>query len=729
MDTIYGQIQKVNYFSDESGFSIVSLKVQGRPEAVTAVGRLNFPAVGELVELTGEFKRHPRFGQQFETTACVSKPPQSENGLCKYLGSGLIKGVGPAWAKRLVDTFGTAVLQVLEQEPERLTEVSGLGPIRRERIIEAWRSVAGLKQLVSFLSTFDLGPALAAKILKRYGSEAEAVIREDPYRLSGEIFGVGFLTADKLGKSLGFAADAPERLEAGLLYRLEEGIRRGHDFLPSVELVESTQKLIPEASLKDLEAALARLSLSGKIMAEKREEPGGLYIYTIQTHRAENWVAKSLAAHMDAFFGKAVPRPQAALQWAEKAMDLTLTEDQKEATILAITKKVAIITGGPGTGKTTMTKAVCAIWNAVTSKIALVAPTGRAAKRLSQATGLPAKTIHRLLEYSPAGGFVHGPENRLDLDVILVDEASMLDILLTNQLLGALPRSAAVILIGDQDQLPPVGPGRVLADLLDSNLIPRKRLTQIFRQAEKSQIITAAHLINEGKSPEKLPANTDSDFYFVAEEDPGRIVDKIVKLVCERIPRKLGLNPANDIIVLSPTRKGELGTVNLNTQLGRYLNPGLGPSVNRYGQVFKVGDRVMQIRNNYTKDVFNGDLGRITSLDPEAQELRVNFDDKKAVYDYSELDELLLAWAGTVHRAQGSEFPAVVIPIHASHHIMLRRKLIYTAVTRGRQMVFLVGSPDALRRAVANNVEDDRYSRLTELLAQKVRELQKKPIA
>jgi exodeoxyribonuclease V alpha subunit len=360
-----------------------------------------------------------------------------------------------------------------------------------------------------------------------------------------------------------------------------------------------------------------------------------------------------------------------------------------------------------------MTKAICAIWNAVTAKIALVAPTGRAAKRLSQATGLPTKTIHRLLEYVPGGGFVHGPDNHLDLDMILIDEASMLDILLLNQLLSALPSSTAIIFVGDQDQLPPVGPGRVLADILDCPAIPRKRLTKIFRQAEKSLIITAAHRINSGQTPEGLAINSDSDFHFVADEDPERIVEKIVKLVSERIPRKLGLDPTSDIMVLSPTRKGELGTVNLNTQLSRYLNPSTGPMVNRFGQILKIGDRVMQARNDYNKDVYNGDMGRIFALDNEAQELRVVFDDKKVVYDFSEIDELILAWASTVHKAQGSEFPAVVIPIHSSHHIMLRRKLIYTAVTRGRQMVFLVGSPDALRRAVANDAEDARHSRLT----------------
>jgi exodeoxyribonuclease V alpha subunit len=715
-ETITGQIEKVNYLNDESGFSIVSLKVPGRPEAVTAVGLLASPAVGEVVELTGGFKRHPRFGQQFEISGARTRPPDSEAGLRKYLGSGLIKGVGPVLAGRLVEAFGGRVLEVLDTEPERLTEVAGLGPIRRERVIEAWRASANLKRLLSFLSAHELGPALATRILKRYGPKAEEIIRDDPYRLSHEVFGIGFATADKVARTMGFAPDDPRRLEAGLLFVLEEAVGRGHDFLPSDDLAADAAKLIPQASRRDFDAALSRLGLAGRVMCERREEPGGFNVFTNSTHRAETWVARCLASAMAAPWSRTVPRAAGALEWAEKSMGLTLTDDQREAARLAITEKVCIITGGPGTGKTTMTRAICAIWRAVTPKLALAAPTGRAAKRLAQATGLPAKTIHRLLEYSPGGGFVHGPDNRLDLDALLVDEASMLDIFLANQLLGALPAEAALILVGDQDQLPPVGPGRVLGDLLDSGLVPSKRLTRIFRQAEASLIVTAAHRINSGRAPDDLPAGPDADFHFVAEDDPERILDKIVLLAAERIPRKLGVDPLSDVMVLAPTRKGELGTANLNARLGKVLNPDPAPHITRFGQTLRVGDRVMQIRNNYAKDVYNGDLGRVDGLDMEAQELKVAFEDKTAAYDFSELDELSLAWATTVHKAQGSEFEAVIVPIHFSHHIMLRRKLLYTAVTRGRRMVFIVGPHEALRRAVANNKEDGRHSRLLERL-------------
>ncbi|MDR0622601.1 MAG: ATP-dependent RecD-like DNA helicase [Deltaproteobacteria bacterium] len=720
-ESLAGQIEKVTFLNDETGFSIVMLKVDGKREAVTACGHLNAPSVGEIVDLTGDFKRHPRFGLQFEVATCSSRPPETENGLTKYLGSGLIKGVGPVLAKRMVDAFGQDVLNVLDTDPGRMAEVRGLGPVRRERVIEAWRSTAGIKQLLSFLSAFNLGPSLAVKILKKYGSEAEEIIRKDPYTLAYEISGVGFLTADKVATHLNFAPDCPQRLEAGLIYCLDEAVRDGHDFLPSGELIGAAKKLIPEATTAALELALSNIALTGRAMAEKRDEPGQMDVYPPETHRAENWVAKCLASILKAPFSASVPRPIKALAWSETTLGHELSDEQREAVIMAITEKCSIITGGPGTGKTTMTKAVCGIWKQVTAKLALVAPTGRAAKRLSQATGFEATTIHRLLQYVPSdGGFIHGPNNRLDLDMILVDEASMIDVLLMNQLLGALPSRVCLILIGDQDQLPPVGPGRVLPDMLASGLIPSKKLTKIYRQAERSCIVQAAHMINDGLSPAEMDRNPDADFFFVEEENPTGIIDKIVRLVCDRIPKKLGINPKTDVMVLSPTKKGELGTVNLNAQLGKALNPFFAPTIVRYGQTFRVNDRVMQVRNNYTKEVYNGDLGRVSDIDMENQELRVQFDDHKVNYDFSELDELSVAWASTVHKAQGSEFPAVVIPIHPSHHIMLRRKLIYTAVTRGRQMVLLVGSPAALLTAVKNNREDRRHSNLDRLLVQAI---------
>jgi exodeoxyribonuclease V alpha subunit len=727
-ETLSGQIEKVTFLNDESGFSIVSLRVPGRAEPLTALGQLNFPAAGELVELTGDFKSHPRFGVQFEASSCSARPPDSEQGLCKYLGSGLIKGVGPVTARRLVEAFGLDVLEVIDKHPERLAGIRGMSAARLERIADSWRSATGLKRLLSFLSAFGLGPALGAKILKRFGARAEEIIREDPYRLAYDFYGVGFLTADRVAGHLGFPPDCPQRLEAGLLYCLDEAARFGHDFLPSGELMAAAGKLVPEATAGALDEALLKVALSGRAVCERQETPGETDVYPPQTHRAESWVARCLASTLTTEFSVEVPRRERALEWAQKTMALELSDDQKDAAMMAVSRKVSVITGGPGTGKTTMTRAVCHIWRAVTPRIALVAPTGRAAKRLSQATGFEATTIHRLLEYSPAaGGFLHGPDNRLDLDMILVDEASMIDVLLMNQLLGSVPPTTAVVLVGDQDQLPPVGPGRVLADILASGQIPARELTKIYRQAEQSSIVRAAHMINSGRSPSVIPNDPDSDFFFVPEEDPVKIIDKIVRLVCERIPRKLNVDAASDIMVLSPTKKGELGTVNLNNILGRALNPargGLG-SVTRFGQTFQTGDRVMQVRNNYQKDVYNGDLGRIVGVNSEDQELGVLFDDREVLYDFADLDQLAVAWASTVHKAQGSEFPAVVIPLHSSHHIMLRRKLIYTAVTRGRRMVFIVGSPDALRRAVTNNHEDTRHSNLDKRVREAVKAARK----
>jgi exodeoxyribonuclease V alpha subunit len=716
-ETYAGEIEKVSFFNPETGYSVVRLKVKSRREPLVAVGQLGNPAVGEQMEVVGRFKTHPKYGLQFDVESSASRPPTSRDSLIKYLGSGLIKGVGLATATRLVDAFGEDVLDVLDRSPERLTEVAGLGAAKREGIIESWRAQAGLKQLLSFLSAFGLGPGLGSRILKKYGARAEAVIREDPYRLAYEVFGVGFHTADKVAKSLGFAPDCPQRLDAGLMYALDEGVRRGHDYMPSQELVEAALKLIPEAARPALEAGLGRLALAGQVMTENQSEPGGQDVYLPALHRAEVWTAKCLQAMLAEPFAVPIKGPDQALDWAEKTLGFSLSSDQREAARLALTSKVSIITGGPGTGKTTMTKAVCSVWRAATKKVALAAPTGRAAKRLSQATGLPATTVHRLLVYSQAGGgFVHGPDNKLDLDMLLLDEASMMDVLLTNQLLGALPAKAALILVGDQDQLPPVGPGRVLADLLESKTAPSKRLTQIYRQAEQSLIVAAAHAVNQGRLPTELSADPRADFRWFPEEDPDRIQEQLVELVAQTIPRELGVDPASDVMVLTPTRRGPLGTISLNALLGRILNPGGGRGVSRQGHDYRTGDRVMQVRNDYNRDVFNGDLGRVTALDFEAQELTVDFEDKVVVYDFDDLDGLMPAWACTVHKSQGSEFPAVVIVLHSSHYIMLRRKLLYTAVTRGRRLAVVVGPSSAVKRAVVNNQEDARHSRLYDRL-------------
>ncbi|MDR2140480.1 MAG: ATP-dependent RecD-like DNA helicase [Deltaproteobacteria bacterium] len=716
-ERVAGQVEQIAFRDEVSGFAVVRLKVRGQPALTTAVGNLSHLAVGELVELTGRQANHPKFGPRLEVATVEVKPPDTMAGLRKYLGSGLIPGVGPVFAERLVKVFGDQILTVLDQEPERLTEVPGLGPVKREKIINAWHSQSDLRRLLKFLASFGLGPALAQKIMRRLGPGAEALIRQNPYRLAYEIEGVGFKRADQVALALGWAADSPDRLEAAVLSALATSSRQGHCYLPTEELAQEAERLLPEAGRANLRSAITRVSLVGRAIALKGPEPGSQDIYQPRLFRAETWVARELLALKAAPTAVTVPRPNLALEWAEKTLKLTLSEGQREAVLAALTNKVVVITGGPGTGKTTITQVICRVWREVNNRFALCAPTGRAAKRLTQATGLAATTIHRLLEYSPqAGGFARGPQNHLELDMLLVDEASMLDILIANQLLGALPKTATLILVGDRDQLPPVGPGRTLGDIIDAGIFPTRRLTTIYRQAERSLIIEAAHLINQGQSPVNLPKGPEADFHFVEENDVAKIKDKLLRLVTERIPQTRQVDPKTDIQILSPVRQGELGSIALNVLLGQALNPRLGPSLQRFGQTFKAGDRVIQIRNNYQRGVFNGDLGLVTSVDLEAQSLEVEFDQVRSVYQALELDELLPAWALTVHKSQGSEFPVVLVPLFMGHYHMLRRQLLYTAVTRGRRLVMLLGSRAALEKAVSDTGEIPRHGNLANFL-------------
>ncbi|MDR1920320.1 MAG: ATP-dependent RecD-like DNA helicase [Candidatus Adiutrix sp.] len=717
-ETVSGRIERITFVNDENGYTVLTVKAAGRKNLITAAGRLPDPVVGQFIEMEGAFANHPRFGPRFEIRKARLAPPTTLPSLKKYLASGLIKGLGPVLAGRLVDRFGAGTLDILAHNPERLTEVEGLGAARREMIIEGWNRTVNAKRLLEFLAEFGLGLSAALRIIRRLGEKAEELIREDPYRLAYEVDGVGFVTADKVARAVGFAPDAPARLEAGLLFTLNETGADGHVFYPENLLLKESAALLPEASPDDLKTALGRLILAGRVKAEPGDEPGAARIYAPYLQRAENWVASDIVSILHHPPRLIVPRPQKALAWAEEQLGLELSPDQRRAAEAAVTKKILIITGGPGSGKTTIARLITAIYAAVKAKIALTAPTGRAAKRLSQATGLPAKTVHRLLEYSPqAGGFLRGPKNKLDIDLLLADETSMIDLNLMNHLLGAVPHHAAVIFIGDQDQLPSVGPGRVLADLTASGLVEVAALTEAHRQASGSQIIRAARRINAGLFPESSRDRDDGDFYFIEENDPGRIIDKMLYLIAKKLPEKLGVNPMEDIQVLTPMHNGELGAENLNAVLSAALNPGGQAALRRFGRQYKTGDRVMQLKNNYNRDVFNGDGGRVEKIDFEAQEMTVNFEGRPVTYDFSDLDELALAYAITIHKSQGSEFPVTLIPVVPGHHIMLRRKLIYTAVTRGRRFVVLIGSARALRGAVDNNHEQNRYSRLADKLA------------
>ena len=716
-ETLTGRIERVTFANPDNGWTVLAVRTSKAGPSLAAVGHLPSPTAGEFIEMTGRFVDNPQFGRQFQISRARLLPPKTEAGLKKYLGSGLIKGLGPVLAGRLVDHFGPSVLEILDQTPERLLEVPGLGAHRRETVIEGWRRNQGLKRLLGFLAEFGLGQALGLKIIRRLGDEADRLIREDPYRLAYEIEGVGFATADKVARRLGLSIDDPRRLAAGLLFALNQLAEEGHVFTPERELLAAGAELLPEADPPALKEALSRLLLAGQVRSELRAEPGEVDFYPPRLHRAETWVARDLLAILRTPALVEVPRQPQALAWAEKNLGLALSESQRQAVALAISQKVLVITGGPGTGKTTLTRAITAIFGALQARLALVAPTGRAARRLAAATGLPAKTVHRLLEYAPQAGFQRHPERKLELDLLLVDEASMVDLPLMNQLTGALPHTARLILVGDRDQLPSVGPGRVLADLIDSQAVAVARLTEVHRQAEGSQIVLAAHQVRRGETPQSSPDPERGDFYFLEEREPARILPRLLSLVTRTLPARRDLNPLEDIQVLTPMHGRDLGTEHLNQVLSENLNPQPdGPSLTRFGRRFRPGDRVMQLRNNYNREVFNGDGGRVERIDPEAQELTVNFEGRPVVYDFAELDELTLAYAITIHKAQGSEFPAVVMPLTSAHHIMLRRNLLYTALTRGRRLVVLIGSARALASAVANDREQVRRSNLARKL-------------
>lgn len=712
MEKLTGRVERVTFANDENGYTVLQVKIPGRKELVTAVGYLPGPLAGEFIDMEGEFVDHKTYGRQFQIGKHALRPPATEAALRKYLAAGLLKGVGPVMAGRLVDRFGTKVLDILEHHPERLVEVEGLGPSRRETIINSWQTVAGVKSLMAFLAEFGIGPALARRAIKRLGDHAAELIRQDPYRLAYDVRGIGFATADKVARHIGLAPDSPRRLEAGLLFALQAAADQGHVFCPDGPLLKKAAELMPEAEAGQLRAALNRLMLSGQVQAEGPGGPEGeSRVYLPELFRAENRVAANLGELLRSQPAVAVPRQEKALAWAEKTLGLSLSPGQREAVRLSLAEKVLVITGGPGTGKTTVTRAITAIFGALKAKMALVAPTGRAAKRLGEATGLPAKTIHRLLEYAP-GGFQRGPRHKLEADLLLVDEASMLDITLMACLTAALPAGARLILVGDQDQLPSVGPGRVLGDLVECGAVAVARLTDIYRQAGGSQIILAAHQVKAGLAPDSSDDRDTGDFYFLEESDPAKVLEKVVYLVSRKLPAKLGLDPLADIQVITPMRKFDLGTDNLNRVLGETLNGGPGRAITRGGRRLKTGDKVMQVANNYQSDVFNGDMGVITDIDPESQEATVNFDGRLVAYDFSDLDQLTLAYAITIHKSQGSEFPAVVIPLVRGHYIMLQRNLLYTALTRGRRFVVIVGDRSALARAVANDAQLARYSRL-----------------
>jgi len=715
---LQGQIERVTYFNEENGYTIAKVKVYGRRELVTVVGNILWPTPGEIIKMKGEWANHPKFGEQFKLTYYKTTTPASVHGIEKYLGSGLIKGIGPVMAKRVVKLFGESTLDIIETEIEKLIEVDGIGTKRIGMIGKAWEEQKGIRAVMLFLQTHGVSSGYATKIYKQYGNESIEVVQENPYRLAHDIFGIGFITADKIAQKLGFDKSSPLRAEAGILYVLHQLSDEGNVFYPQNPLIEKAIEIL-EVESGILSDALVRLSGEKKVVVETLESPDGQLeaVYLAKYHLSENQAAMRLKALQVAPKGIRAINTDKAVEWVQEKLSMTLAARQVEAVKAAGMSKVLVITGGPGTGKTTIIRAILKIFSAITKSILLSAPTGRAAKRMSETTGHEAKTIHRLLEYSiQRGGFQKNEEHQLNCDLIVVDEASMIDLILMHHLLKAIPKSATLILVGDVDQLPSVGAGNVLKDIISSGVIPVVELNEIFRQAQESSIIINAHKINKGHMPDLRRNKEIDDFYFVHEEEPEKALQRIIQLVKERIPARFGLDPVDQVQVLTPMNRGIVGTTNLNTALQEALNPGEG-GVLRGGRTFRVGDKVMQIKNDYDREVFNGDIGRITAIDDEEHEVTVTIDGRPVTYDYSDLDELVLAYGVSIHKSQGSEYPAVVIPVMNQHYVMLQRNLLYTGVTRGKKLVVIVGTKKALGIAVRNNKNIARYTHLSKRLS------------
>jgi exodeoxyribonuclease V alpha subunit len=721
-EQLEGVVESLLFSSEESGYSVVKLRSGG--QLLTAVGSMASPIPGERLRLEGHWTRHPRFGRQFTVEEYESLAPATSRGIELYLSSGLIPGIGGELAKRIVRTFGDQTLEVLDREPERLSEVEGIGSKRAASIQQAWSQQREIRKVMIFLQSHGAGPALAARIYKRYGDHSLAVVQDNPYRLALDMFGVGFLTADRIARTLGIAADSPARAQAGVLHALEECSSEGHLYYPRTALIQRSQKLL-EVDREIIAVAIEELAREGKLImedlgarssgSEMPETVRNPAIYLPAFYRSETGIALLLSElqncprstrHIDA------PK---AVEWVQGRMDIVLAEKQREALRTALESKVMVITGGPGTGKTTIIRALLLILRRAGVRFLQAAPTGRAAKRMQEAGGHEAKTVHRLLEYSPREGeFKRNLANPLECHWLILDEASMVDALLMYHLLKALPPSSSLVLVGDADQLPSVGPGCVLNDIIGCGRVPVVELNEIFRQAEASQIVVNAHRINIGLMPVQ---KEEGDFYFIRQEDPEEVVRLVLKLCRQRIPARFGLDAVQDIQILSPMHRGPAGVTNLNRVLQEALNP--QPVELRHGERhFRPADKVMQIRNNYDKEVFNGDIGRVDSIDVGARSLWVVYEDRRVRYESTELDELALAYAVSVHKSQGSEFPAVILPVLTQHYLLLQRNLLYTAVTRGKQLVVLVGTKKALAIALKNTHTQERYSGLRARLAQ-----------
>ncbi len=730
-DQIEGTVERVTYYSEETGYSVVRLNVQGRPDLVTIVGNLPEVNPGESLRLEGTWTTHVQYGRQFKAEKCEQILPATVEGIKRYLGSGLVKGVGPVTAARIVQRFGADTLRVLEEEPRRLREALGVGPKRAAAVSAAWEEQKHIREVMLFLQGHGVTTGLAVKIYKTYGDGALEVVQEDPYRLARDIWGVGFKTADKIARDLGLPPDAPSRVQAGVAHALGQLADAGHVYVPEEKLVADAAQLL-DVSTDLVNAAVGDLDTDEVVHREtliyprgdERTHGGTSPLQVHETHAVylapfyygEIGVTNRLQALVESPATRLLPFRSvdwdALLGQITRDSAIQLSAEQHTAVQAALTHKVTVLTGGPGTGKTVTVRTVIGALEALRCRYALCAPTGRAAKRLAEATDRPAKTIHRLLEYAPQEGFRRNEENPLEVDCLIVDEASMLDLLLANHLLKAVDPAAHVLLVGDVDQLPSVGAGDVLRDVIASERATVVRLETIFRQAADSGIVVNAHRVNRGQMP---TLNKFDDFYFFSKEEPQEAADLLVDIVQRRIPRKFGLDPVEQVQVLAPMYRGACGVANLNTRLQEALNPAASQKAERRlgGRVFRVGDKVMQVRNNYLRDVYNGDIGRVVAIDPVQQTLVVTMDERPVVYDWGEADELVHAFAVSVHKSQGSEYTAVVMPMVTQHYLMLQRNLFYTGVTRAKRLVVLVGTRRAIGIAVQNARVRDRYSGLS----------------
>jgi len=716
MEQICGHIERLTFHNSENGYTVAQLKQKGQQDLICVVGTMPGIQPGETVRCFGHWKNHLVHGRQFEVDHFHVEVPADIVGIQKYLGSGLIKGIGPKYSGRIVERFGADTLAIIEASPEKLLEIPGLGAKRLEKIKSCWQEQRSIRDVMVFLQTYGVSPVFAQKIFKTYRDQSIATVKENPYSLARDIFGIGFKTADALAQKMGIARDSPQRLDAGIEYVLSQLSNEGHVCYPVDEFLLEAEKIL-EVLSGLLEERLSVLGDEGRLELRELLQEGKkkAFVWLKPLFNAEMGIARELMRLKKGHSRLRTIDAERAIKWVQEQLNIQLAPNQLKAVASSVTGKLHIITGGPGTGKSTITNAILSITLKLTDKICLAAPTGRAAKRMSEITNHKASTIHSLLEFDfKTMGFKHNRENPLDADLVIIDEASMIDTYLMYSLLKAIPDQARVVFVGDIHQLPSVGPGNVLKDMISSLSLPVTTLNEIFRQAAGSHIITNAHRINRGIFPQ-LYNGKDSDFFFMECQENQEVLEAIIKLVSQRLPNRYGFNPASEIQVLAPMKKGMIGTENLNQALQQILNP-KDTALFRAGFKFQEGDKVMQIRNDYKKEVFNGDIGFIQEIDSDEQQVIVRFEEREVVYDYSDLDELILAYAISIHKFQGSECPCIVMPVHTSHFMLLHRNLLYTGITRGKKLVVLVGTKKAIAIAVKKDDVMKRHTSLQQTL-------------